>query len=96
MTMFYNPIELTEEQQEKVEILKSETLQQKTNRLLATHIQKEFNSFIACRWDQLIEGLEQEFCLGFTDARKEELADGLDVRVSVSGVTSGRIEIFPS
>ena len=76
--------------------MKSETLQQRTNRLFATHIQKEFESFVAYRWNGLIEGFEQEFCLGFTDQRKEELADGLDVKVSVSGVDAGYMDAFPS
>ncbi|MAF73685.1 MAG: hypothetical protein CMH39_06690 [Micrococcales bacterium] len=95
MTILNNPIQLTQEQQAKIELLKSETLKQKTNRLFATHIQKEFESFVTYRWDMLVEGFEQEFGLGFTDQRKEELADQLDVKVSVDGVASGYIEVFP-
>ena len=96
MTTLYNPMELMPEQQENIEALKPETLQQQTNRLFATHVQKEFDSFVTYRWNELIEGFEQEFCLGFTDERKEDLADGLDVKVSVGGVASEDIEVFPS
>lgn len=95
MTILNNPIQLTQEQQAKIELLKSETLKQKTNRLFATHIQKEFESFVTYRWDMLVEGFEQEFGLGFTDQRKVELADQLDVKISVDGVASGCIEVFP-
>ena len=96
MTTLYNPMELTQGQQENIEALKPETLQQQTNRLFATHVQKEFDSFVTYRWNELIEGFEQEFCLGFTDERKEDLADGLDVKVSVGGVASDYMEVFPS
>jgi len=96
MTTLYNPMELTQGQQENIETPKPETLQQKTNRLFATHVQKEFDSFVTYRWNELIEGFEQEFCLGFTDERKEDLADGLDVKVSVGGVASDYMEVFPS
>ena len=96
MAILYNPMELAQEWQKQAETLKSETLQQKTNRLFATHIQKEFESLAAYRWNELIEGFEQEFSLGFTDQRKEELADGLDVKVSVSGVAAGYMDAFPS
>ena len=95
MTILNNPIQLTQEQQAKIELLKSETLKQKTNRLFATHIQKEFESFVTYRWDMLVEGFEQEFGLGFTDQRKVELADQLDVKISVDGVASGYIEVSP-
>ena len=49
MAILYNPMELAQEWQKQAETLKSKTLQQKTNRLFATHIQKEFESLAAYR-----------------------------------------------
>ena len=96
MAILYNPMELTQERVKQAETPKSETLLQKTDKLFATHIQKEFESFVAYRWNGLIEGFEQEFSLGFTDQRKEELANGLEVKFSVSGVAAGYMDAFPS
>ena len=77
------------ELQSRIHQLQEEKPVVRLNRLFATHLQNEVDSYLVDRMKDIMASFEDEWSLDLTDEGKTNLMMGMDVRVEVNSVLSG-------
>ena len=77
------------ELQSRIHQLHEEKPVVRLNRLFATHLQNEVDSWLVNSMQDIMASFEDEWSLDLTDEDKTNLIMGMDVRVEVNSVLSG-------
>ena len=72
--------------QSRIHQLQEEKPVVRLNRLFATHLQNEVDSYLVDRMKDIMASFEDEWSLDLTDEGKTNLMMGMDVRVEVNSV----------